>query len=191
MIAESPRTVVQLLDREVPEDYLREWTAHVAAKKDTSEQGTKSVVVFRIGVEWLALPTEVFHEIAESCKVHKLPRGRGGILGGLVNVRGELLVCVDLEALLGLDNATGAGAIQRGACSRLLVCNCKGGRLTFPVNEVYGVHRYHPRDLRSVPVTLAKTTRGSYAAGILPWKNRTIGCLDHEVLFDALNKVLK
>jgi chemotaxis-related protein WspD len=190
-MTESPRAVVQLLDREVPEDYLREWTAHVAAKKDLSEQGTKSVVIFRIGVEWLALPTEVFHEIVESCKVHKLPQRRGGILGGLVNVRGELLVCVDLEALLGLDRATEAGAVLRGSCARLLVCNCKGGRLAFPVSEVYGVHRYHPRDLRSVPVTLAKATRGAYAAGILPWKDRTMGCLDDKLLFEALNKVLK
>lgn len=41
------------LDRVMPDDYLREWTQHVAAEKKSVEPGTKSVVIFRIGVDWM------------------------------------------------------------------------------------------------------------------------------------------
>jgi len=52
------------------------------------------------------------------------------------------------------------------------------------------VQRYDPRDLRQVPATLAKAAQGAYTVGILPWKGRTVGCLDDELLFYALNKGL-
>jgi chemotaxis-related protein WspD len=173
----------RLLDREVSEDDLREWTAHVAAEKNVVAVGTKSVVIFRIGAEWLALPTSVFQEVAEGCKLRTLPHHRGGILSGLVNVRGELLLCVSLEALLGLEKTA---EVKLG---RLLICNPPGGRLAFPVSEVHGVHRYHPGDLRDAPATLSKAA-DIYIAGVLPWKDRTVGCLDEQLLFYALDKGL-
>ena len=91
---------IRLLDREVPEDSLRERTAYVALPESVIDRGTKSIVIFRIGVEWLGLATDVFQEVAEECTVHTLPHRRGGIVAGLVNIRGELLLCVALETLL-------------------------------------------------------------------------------------------
>jgi len=190
-VAQPCPSATQLLNRDVPEDYLREWTADVAAEKNVIEPGTKCVVVFRIGMECLALPVDVFQEVAEQCKVHALPHRRGGVLSGLVSVRGELLLCVALEVLLGLEKvAEVPGTRKRSSLARLLVCNRKGGRLVFPVSEVYGLHRYHPRDLRDVPATLAKAAAGTYAIGMATWKDRMVGCLDHELLFYALNKGL-
>ena len=179
--------VSQLLDREVSEDDLREWTAQVAAAKSVAELGTKSVVIFRLGAELLALPTGLFQEVGEQCTLRSLPHHRGGILSGIVNVRGELLLCVSLEALLGLE--TPAIAEGRSSAGRLLICNASGGRLAFPVSEVYGVHRYCPGDLRDAPATLAKAA-GIYITGVLPWKDKTVGCLDDELLFYALDKGL-
>ena len=176
----------RLLDREISQEYLREWTAHVAAKQNVVEVGTKSVVIFRVGTEWLALSTGVFQEVGEQCTIRTLPHRRGGTLSGLVSVRGELVLCVSLEALLGVEKATEKKVDSFG---RLLICNPPGGRLAFPVSEVHGVHHYHPTDLRSSPATLAKTA-GVYIVGVLPWKDRTVGCLDDELLFYALNKGL-
>lgn len=179
-------SLARLLDREIPQEYLREWTAHVAAKQDVVEVGTKSVVIFRIGTEWLALPTGMFQEVSEQRTIRTLPHRRGGILSGLVSVRGELLLCVSLEALLGLEKAAEK---EGNAPGRLLICNPPGGRLAFPVSEVHGVHHYSPADLRPSPATLAKAA-GVYIVGVLPWKNRTVGCLDDELLFYALDKGL-
>lgn len=185
----TPRqaSVSRLLDRDVSEDYLREWTVLVATKKNVAEVGTKSVVIFRIGKELLALPTGMFQEVSEHCTLRTLPHHRGGILSGLVNVRGELLLCVSLEALLGLEKAA---AVRTGdSLGRLLICNPPGGRLAFPVSQVHGVHRYHPGDLRDAPATLAKAA-GVYIVGVLPWKDKTVGCLDGQLLFYALDKGL-
>jgi chemotaxis-related protein WspD len=177
-----------LLDRELPADYLREWTAHVSVDTRATKPGTKSVVIFRIGVEWLALPTSVFQEVAEQCRVHTLPHRRGGILLGLVNIRGELLLCVSLDTALGLEKAAAEqGDKTRMTYRRLLVVNREGSRLAFPVDEVSGVHRYHPCEVKERPATLAKAT-ATYTVGLLSWKNITVGCLDDELLFYSLNE---
>ena len=177
-------------DRETPEDYLSEWTAQVAAEKKVIEAGTKSVVIFSIATEWLALPTEVFQEVVDQYVVRTLPHRRGGILSGLVNVRGQLLICVELGTILGLEKVAGARRTEKQISrGRLLICNRKGDRLAFRADEVYGVHRYHPRHLRDVPATLARAA-GVYTLGILPWNDRTVGCLDDELLFYAMNKGL-
>ena len=188
---ESQSADVRLFDREVPDDYLREWTARVAAPRVAAEIGIKSVVVFKIASEWLALRADVFQEVVDQCVVRTLPHQSGGILTGLVNVRGELLLCVSLGALLGLDRAAEVQQReQRVAQGRLLICNHKGDRLAFRADEVFGVLRYHPGDLREVPATLAKSAESRYVAGILPWNDKTVGCLDDELLFYALNKGL-
>jgi chemotaxis-related protein WspD len=181
----------RLFDREIPEDYLQEWTSRVAAKRSVGEVGRKSVVIFKIATEWLALPTEVFQEVVDQCVVRTLPHQRGGVLSGLVNVRGELLLCVTLRVLLGLEKVAEVQQRDtRASQGRLLICSRKGDRLAFQADEVYGVQRYHAGDLRDVPATLAKAAAGTYVLGILPWNDRAVGCLDEELLFYALNKGL-
>lgn len=178
---------LRLLDRESPAEYLREWTERVAAEKKVTEAGTTSALVFRIGVEWLALPTRIFQEVAEDCTVHSVPHRVGGVVAGIVNIRGELFVCASLGALLGLDAS--APSASRRVHRRLLVANRAGNRLAFPVDEVFGVHRYHPRELKPAPATLAES-RVTYTTGLIPWRDRTVGCLDDELLFYTLNKSL-
>jgi chemotaxis-related protein WspD len=70
------------------------------------------------------------------------------------------------------------------------VCNRNGDRLAFSVSEVGGIHRYNPEDRRDVPATLSRAAAGAYTAGMLSWKGRTVGCLDDELVFYALNKGL-
>ncbi len=96
---------VNLLDREAPPGYSTEWTAHVAAEKKAAEPGIKSVIIFRIDKEWLAVPTDILQEVIDNYTIRTLPDHRGGIVKGLINVRGELLLCIALEVVLGMENA--------------------------------------------------------------------------------------
>ena len=181
---------LRLLDREPPPDYLREWTERIAAEKKVGDAGTISVLVFRVGVELLALPTRIFQEVAEDCTVHTIPHRTSGVVAGIVNIRGELFVCASLGALLGIEkDVSEKPAPGRRMHRRLLVANRAGNRLAFPVDEVSGVHRYHPRELRPAPATLAES-RVTYTTGLIPWNDRTVGCLDDELLFYTLNKSL-
>src|SRR5882724_2541617 len=94
---------VQLLNRPLPPDYRQEWTEHFARKKKTAAPARISAVLFRIESEWLALPTPAFQEVAERRLIHSLPHRRSGLVLGLANIRGELLICVSLSRLLGLE----------------------------------------------------------------------------------------
>ncbi len=107
---------------------------------------------------------------------------------GLVNIRGELLICVSLGHLLGLER-TPPGETPRRTYDRLLVANWDGNRLVFPADEVRGIHRFQMPELKEPPATLAKSNL-SYTQGLLYWQGRAVGFLDADRLFSALNRSL-
>src|SRR5687767_14855124 len=141
-----------LLDRTLPDDYRREWTAHVASETSVRATGTASCFIFRVGAEWLALPTHICERVTDARTVHTLPHRRDGLLRGLTNVHGELLICVSLGRLLGIgraENAQSGGLPLVG--DRLIVINRGGERFVIWVSEVHGTHRYDPSELRDPP----------------------------------------
>ena len=180
-----------LLDRELPAGYAAEWMGYIAQKRSGGKRGDRqSAILFRIGAEWFALPTTVVDEVAELRGVHTLPHRRGGMLLGLVNVQGELIVCVSLARMLGLEDSL-ASEIDRDAKQpgRLLIVRSEVGRIAFPVAEVERTQRYHPSDLKAVPATLARAAT-NYTRGILTWRERQVGCLDGEMVVAAMNRCI-
>ena len=179
----------QLLERSLLADYRQDWALHFARPKPAIATGEISVVLFRIGTEWLALPTGSFQEVADMRKIHTIPHRRKGALLGLVNVRGELVLCLALHKILGLTRATEKSS-DRAVYERLLVATAESRRLAFPVDEVHGVHRFNAEVLRDPPATLSKSG-ASYTLGVLPWNGKLTICLDAELLFPALNESIK
>lgn len=190
---------LQLLDRPLPPDYRRERAEHYAQRKTISRPARLSVVIFSLAGEWFALPTKVFQEVAEPRPVHTLPHRRRGLALGLVNVRGELLVCASAARLLGLEEKA---ATQRAewriisgfkvstfSFSRLLVAGWEGQRVVFPVDEVQGIQRFQLDELKESPATISKSSL-TYTEGVFAWGGRTVGLLDAEAFFTALNRSL-
>ncbi len=182
------RAGLQLLNRTPPADYRREWTEYFAERRKSAGGGRISVIVFRVGREWLALPTLAFQEVAEHRPVHSIPHRRHGIVLGLVNVRGELLLCVSVGGLLGLDPAASLEKL-RAFYDRLLVITWEGRRLGFPVDEVDGLHRFPPEDLIQPPATLAKGAV-TFTRRLISWQGKMVGLLEPEPLFSTLNRSL-
>lgn len=180
---------VQLLDREAPAGQVAEWSRLVAMIKPAAPHDTGSVVIFRVGVEWLALPTTVFEEIVGPRPLHSLPHRRGGAVLGIANVRGELLVCMSLLHILGIEENEAVSAKPRAAGGRLMVLALAGNRIVCPVDEVQGVHRYDPRDLQEVPGTLAGSSAG-YTRSILRLAQHAVGLLDEQLLFQFFHRSL-
>ena len=178
----------QFLDRPVTSQYRREWTVHFAREKRISTPPKTSVVIFRIGTEWLAMPTQAFQEVAERRALHSLPHRRSGVVLGIVNVRGELLICAALDRLLRLESETLPARVRR-AFNRLLVAEWVDQRFAFPVDEVHGVHRFHQQDLREPPATVSRSNLNC-AVGVFPWRKFTVGFLDPDALFTSLNRNL-
>lgn len=126
--------------------------------------------------------------MAERRLVHSLPHRRQGVALGLVNVRGELLVCVSLGRLLGLESLSHRDT-PRTSYDRLLVTKWDGQRLVFPADEVCGIHRFQTPELQEPPPVLAKS-KLSYTQGILHWQGRAVGLLNPDLLFSSLNRSL-
>ncbi len=146
-----------------------------------------------MGEEWLALPVRVLVEVTTPRRAHRIPR-REGILAGLVNIRGELHLCVRLAQLLGIPVTGTRAAFTPGwdtattrapRSARLLVVQRDGERWVFPVDEVDQVYRLSLAELTPAPATLARAL-ARLTRGILVWRERAVGCLDDARLFETL-----
>ena len=149
------------------------------------------MLVFRLGDEWLSLPTSIFREVSAMRPVHRIPHRTNQIVCGLANVRGELLVYISLGRLLGIKKGKryALDSIKGSFSERLLVIENEGQRFVFPVSEIYGIHRYRAGDLFEAPTTIANAS-ASYIKGIFTLEHRHVGRLDEEVLFQALARWL-
>lgn len=175
------RNAALLLDRAMPggdEDGLS-----TPLPAEVSGEAAQSLMAFRLGEEWFALPTLSLDEIVGPRPVHSLPHRRNPALLGLVNVRGELVICVSLARLVLGD---GAGDPAQGW---IMVAHHEGGRFAFPVDEVAQTIACASGDQKPVPATLARSA-SSYTRGLVTWRDRTVGCLDAEALFDAFERCL-
>jgi chemotaxis-related protein WspD len=182
----SADKVRRLLDLAPPAEFQKEWTEFYAAEKQLAPRVKHSLVIFRLGDEWLALDTKAFQEIAGRSPVHTVPHRKKGIVAGLTRVRGELLICVSLAAILGITCNASADAAK--ASERFIVLNGAGGRFVFVADEVHGIHRL-AEELSPPPVTVAHAGI-RFTRGIFAWQNKTVGCLDDQVLFQAVNQNL-
>jgi chemotaxis-related protein WspD len=178
----------RLLHRAAPAGYLAEWTARLAPADLAAKRAEHSVLIFRVGNEWLALETRLFIEVTEQRAVHRIPHCRNrALLAGLTNVRGRLEICVSLRALLGVN---GEEPRDAGASSpRSLVVEHQQKRWVLPVDEVHGIHAFHSEDVTAAPATVARGQ--SHVRGLLPWGERKVGFLDPDKLFPALELGLR
>jgi chemotaxis-related protein WspD len=156
---------------------------------DTEPSGTGlSCLVFRVGEEWLALPTEAIGEVTAPCPVHSLPHRRDAAVLGLASVRGSLLACLSLARLFGLDDEPDAHASPRQG-QRFLVLGQGRGAIALPVAEVSGVRRLRSSALRPLPATLARAST-RYSQALFDDQGRSVGLLDAALVRQALTRSL-
>lgn len=203
----------RVLDREQSADavigqaLLHRQTAQSPSEYAAREADATSWLVFRIGDEWLGLPTRIFQQVAQLRPIHSLPHRRHRAVLGVVNVRGTLLVCASLARLFGIASVVGQDgrrpeqqSTQQGIdardLARLLVIEPGGdvgergdlgNPIVFPVDAVDGVHRFARADFQAVPATIASMS-ASHAVAVMAWNGVTVGLLDAAKLFETLNR---
>jgi chemotaxis-related protein WspD len=154
---------------------LTERTEYFAQPRQSAERESQSAVVFRVGAEWLGISTGVVHQVTRPARIHSLPNRGNRVVLGIVNVGGELLVCASLAGVLGIDGGP-ADAAPTGV-SRVLIVRHDTVRAACPVDEIYGIVRFHPGVLRAAPATLLRAS-ASYAQSLLPWEGKFVGIID-------------
>lgn len=176
-----------LLEREIPADYLLDWASSLTEEKTEPTAGTLSVVIFRLGREWLALSALLFQEVTPLSPVRTLPHRTNQIFRGLVNIRGELQLCISLRDLLGIEQVTAPSTDSHVAYRRMVVVQKQKSSWVFPVDEVYGVQSIRPDEIGNLPATLSNA-KDTYTKGIINWHNHSVSYLDDELLFYTLNR---
>lgn len=195
----------RLLERPIPRADLALHEARVPGRVRSINEGqnaSESFLVFRIGDEWLALPTPIFKRIVQTRPIHTLPHRQHRAVLGVVNVQGELLVCLSLAHLLGFD---AGGAVQdardardrrngrddraRQDLPRLLVVSRGEEHAVLPVDQVDGVHRIAIDSFCPPPATLSQAA-AAHTRAVAPRHGMSVGLLDAGALFDTLNRSL-
>jgi chemotaxis-related protein WspD len=180
----------RFFERPAPAGYLESWHAVLEHDDRPPDADTRSVLVFRLGKEWLGLRTSSVSEVVQPRRIHRLPHRTGGALGGIVNVHGRLHPCIDLARVLGIEQTDGLA--PDGSAARMLVVG-RGRRLAdhfvLDVDEVSGLASVARAAVRAVPATVGREgVRGT--TGLFAWREVTVGLLDEDRLFVSLEAAI-
>ena len=182
--AESGRL---LLEREMPSDYIQEWTTTIADRGSAlsvrSTEEMLSLILFRLGNEQFAISTRSLQEVIRPSQIHTLPHRSDRLFLGLTSIRGEILLCASLRAFLNLEPGSPSDR------ERMLIVHSNQRRWVFPVDEVHGIQRHSLSEIQTPPVVITKTNI-AYTQGIFTWKDQKISYLNAELLIDTLDRSL-
>jgi chemotaxis-related protein WspD len=179
----------ELFDRPLPAEYREEWTQLIAQPNTVlTTTTTLKVIIFRLQQEWLALPAQIFQETTVPSPVHTLPHRSNQILRGLVNIRGELYLCISLTHLLNLEiSDRPSPSFSPVVYSRMVVVQDAGHSWVFTVDELYGLHQIPSEELIDPPGNLTSTSH-TYTKGLFSWQSYSVSYLDAELIFSTLAK---
>lgn len=177
-----------LLSQPLSREYREEAAVRLSKPKDSPPPSNASALLFSIRSESFGINTTDVQEISEPRSIHSLPHRRHGIVLGIVNIRGELLTCISLGHLLGIPGTPAHASLRLGG-RRLVVVHTSGGRIAFPVDQIYGVHRFHTSQINLPPATVARATNPC-TIGTLKWRDVTVALFNIEALVGAVSRRL-
>lgn len=181
------------LQRAVDAGYREQWAGHFRQPAAQRAASDKSVLVFRVGREWLALPPRSIASVAPQAPLHRLPHRGGNGLLGIVNVGGKLTPSMSLGVLLGIDEQDGPATAGRGGrhtFARLLVMQWEGQPFALPVADLHGIVRYAEAGLAAPAATINKGLH-RFLTGVLAQGEMKIGLLDEALVGHQLTRLLR
>jgi chemotaxis-related protein WspD len=120
--------------------------------------GAECLFVFQLGDQTWALDCSLVDEVAADAPVRRIAHRSSGLLEGLVNVRGELILSIALDRLLVTGGANHRAAVSQRASTdapaqrtRRVIVGGPGQAWSFRATQVLGVHYVAPSALESVP----------------------------------------
>lgn len=181
-------------EKNIIPEYTDEWTRQIAARKEESRKTTRSVLVFRLGSEWLSLPTVTIKEIVHVRPVHKLPHNRNRMLSGIANISGGMELCFSLEKILGIEEEPRADGERMDTMPaekhRMIFAVYNKNKYIFVADEVGEIIRFSDSDEQELPSTVNQET-GSFMKGIIDWRDQRVGNIDPELLFSLIDRSLQ
>jgi chemotaxis-related protein WspD len=178
------------LQRPVGPGYREQWAGILRQPQARRDPSDRSALVFRVGAEWLALPTLAIGSVAPTAPAHRLPHHTNPGLLGIVNVAGTLIPMMSLGALLGIDEQAGTAALRRHVFARLLVLQWEGQGFALPVADLHGIAHYAHAALTAPAATINKG-RDRFLTGVLALGDMQVGVLDAQLIGHQLTRLLR
>lgn len=178
------------LQRPVHESYRDEWRSQLRQPPAARAASDASALVFRVGREWLALPTATIDVVAPQAPSHTLPHRSGGGLIGIVNVGGTLYPSMSLAALLGVDEHDAPVQAGRHTFARLVVMRWEGQAFALPVADLHGIVRYASAQAHAPAATINKGLV-RYLTGVLEEGTMQVGLLDAALIGHQFTRLLR
>jgi chemotaxis-related protein WspD len=144
-----------LLDRPLPAEELIANTELVAMRNDRRGGRTRSILVFRVGDEQLAIEAEDAHRVVRVSTIRRVPHRTNDVFAGIANIGGELTIVARIGAALGI--------VEGQQQTHFLVIGPVADRWAFAVDAVDGVRRIDESTLLSPPTTVRHAADGCAA----------------------------
>ena len=176
--ADHRTTALQrLLDRPVSDHDLAEAARVAAIPFEARTAKTTGVLVFRLEKELLALPAASLRRVTPVARASAIPHRRSRLLRGICSVRGELILCVDLRALLGVNGETVQSGADTQSSRRMIVLGPPDASWVFEVDALIGIERIDAASLRSAPVTVEYAS-SAFVTGLADLEVGCVSVLD-------------
>jgi len=172
---------LQLLNRHYPDGYCNENTETYKQEIEASDSDSESLIIFRIANDWYAMPTGIFVEIDTYKAAHNIPHNQNNFIEGLVNIRGELELCISLSALLEINNLPES----EEAKSRLIIIKLDSGKYAIKTEQILGVNKIRSDTINQPPASITHTSE-RMITGIFEYDGKHIGIIDDQLLDNRL-----
>lgn len=144
-----------LLSRPLSPDDLAANTRAVAARGEARGGPSRSLLVFAIGGERLALEADDAGRVAPLAPVRRVPHRTNAVFAGIATIGGELTLVADAGAALGIPT--------EAARSHFVLIGRAGERWAFAVDAVEGVRRVEESCMLPPPATVRHAADGCSA----------------------------
>ncbi len=178
------------MQRPVGHGYREQWAELLRQPVQQRTGHDSSGLVFRIGREWLLLPTRMVASVAPLAPSHALPHRRGAGLTGIVNVGGTITPAVSLATLLGIDEQDTPLQGGRHVFARLVVLHWERQAFAVQVADLHGIVRFALATLAAPAATINKGMQ-RYLTGVLSQDDMRIGVLDAELIGHQMARLLR
>jgi chemotaxis-related protein WspD len=179
------------LNQPLPVGYQEAWAVVLAMPAEQSiATRTQSIAIFRLQNEWFGLAASVFQAVTPIVPIRRIPQRTNDVLLGMVNISGELQLCVSLADLLGLPRATRDDATHQTArltYARMVVVQLANARWVFPVDDIYGFERFAIDQIKPAPANVSQLP-DRCTQGVIEWQGNFLSYLDDARLTHSLQR---
>lgn len=171
----------KLFDRRIPDEYADEWSEEISMAESESGEKKLPYFLFKCNGENLAMDMRAVSEVGRDRFIHRIPHKTDGIISGLANINGELVIAVDIAKLFGLHKGENIAKDSM----RMIVCSSGDDKFAFRVEKISGMALVDGELLRDVPVTLGKSL-GGFIEKTFDWNGERYGVVDFELFVHAI-----